>query len=909
MRHAPATPPSRLPTVSPDAPEALWKSGLAFAKEGAWDKALEAFQRALSLAPGDAVYLVNAAHASFQLGRMDSAVNYAEQALLRSPEMELAVQLKARALIRLQRHEECLAFLQALPERMKAFDDYWVNLGTAAHGARQFDVAIKAFIAALAQKMDDAVTHYLLGNSFYEAGLKEEAAECFRTALLLGLGRHALHVHGLLAFAERENCRWPQAREEFERIQKLLDQWSMQDAVMTSPFAHLSLTDDPMHHLKVSKLMANTLSHLTPVTKRNRAVGGRIRLGYLSSDFHDHATCVLMSEVFERHDRACFEVFAYSHGIDDGSLMRRRVMQAIEHFVDVRGMTDDQIAQRIADDGLDVLIDLKGYTAHHRLGIMARRPAPVQATFLGFPGGTGGPFMDYIIGDPVVTPLEHAGHFAEKIAQMPICYQPNDRQRPRPGVMSRADVGLPEDAVVLCGFNQAYKISSEVLDVWCELLRQLPEAVLWLLDWHGQARPNLEREIVGRGIDLGRVYWAPKTGLSAHISRIRLADVFLDTWPYNAHTTCSDALWAGVPVVTYEGRTFACRVASSLLRACQLPELVTKTFQAYAATVLQLVQNPDLRAQIRAHLDDQRERGVLFDSERFTRDFEALIARMVERARQGLPVEALRGEERVSLPQAAMSVKSPSTMKVAVVTPYHAESREWLERCIQSVQAQNYAATHFLVADGVAQDWIDEVPGVRHVKLGVAHRDYGNTPRAIGGLLAVSEGFDAVCFLDADNWYAEGHVQHCVATAVRSQADYVVSRRKLVRDDGSVLPIEYGEDQDGSHVDTNCYFLRPSAFHTLARWALAPKPMASLFDRFYLQSLQKEGLSVAMTGEYTVMYLCTWSAVYRSLGEIPPAFAKENVSSEPFQKWVRTLSAADLHQVNKLTGAALARNL
>lgn len=596
-----------------------------------------AFQQALRQAPRDTVYLVNASHACFQLGRMAEAISYADKALVQSPDMELPALLKARALCKLQRHGDCLLFLQSLPEGLTHSREYSFQLGVAAHGAGQYELAIKAFLSALAQKMDDALTHYLLGNAFYEAGLKEEAAECFRTGLLLGLGRNALHVHGLLAFAERENCRWPQAREEFERTKALLDEWSMQDAVMTSPFAHLSLTDDPMHHLKVSTLMANTWAHLQPVQRPQREVahGARIRLGYLSSDFHEHATCVLMSEVFERHDRNRFEVFAYSHGIDDGSAMRRRVMQAIEHFVDVRGMSDEQVAQRIADDGLDILIDLKGYTAHHRLGIMARRPAPVQATFLGFPGSTGGRFMDYIIGDPVVTPLAHAGHFAEKIAQMPVCYQPNDRQRPRPVPMSRADAGLPDDAVVLCGFNQAYKISSEVLDVWCELLRELPDAVLWLLDWHGQARPNLEREITARGIALDRVYWAPKTGLSAHISRMRLADVFLDTWPYNAHTTCSDALWAGLPVVTYCGETFACRVAASLLGACGLTDWVAATHQEYKQKVLTLACDASLRAQVRAQLEVARERGPLFDSEGFTRSFEALLATMVSRQREG----------------------------------------------------------------------------------------------------------------------------------------------------------------------------------------------------------------------------------------------------------------------------------
>lgn len=245
-------------------------------------------------------------------------------------------------------------------------------------------------------------------------------------------------------------------------------------------------------------------------------------------------------------------------------------------------------------------------------------------------------------------------------------------------------------------------------------------------------------------------------------------------------------------------------------------------------------------------------------------------------------------------------------MRVAVITPYYAEPKAWLDRCIQSVQSQSHAATHFLVSDGLPQEWIDDVVGVRHVRLGVSHRDYGNTPRAIGGLLAASESFDAVCFLDADNWYALDHIQSCVETALLTNADYVVSKRRLVRDDGSIIPVEYEEDKDGSHIDTNCYFLQFGAFHTLSRWALAPKPMASLFDRFYLKSLQQEGLTVAKTSKSTVMYLCTWAAIYRAINEEPPAFAKENISSGHFESWLRRLSPSDLQQVNKLVGQVFA---
>jgi predicted O-linked N-acetylglucosamine transferase (SPINDLY family) len=233
--------------------------------------------------------------------------------------------------------------------------------------------------------------------------------------------------------------------------------------------------------------------------------------------------------------------------------------------------------------------------------------------------------------------LAHAAHFSEQIAQMPICYQPNDRQRARPFPLTRTQVGLPEDAFVLCGFNQAYKISPEVLDVWCGFLRDIPNSVLWLLDWHGQARPHLEHELLARGVDLSRICWAPRWSLEHHISRIRLADVFIDTWPCNGHTTASDALWSGLPVVTYQGQTFASRVASSLVQACGLPELVCASIAAYRDTVLALAADPDRVAALKARLEEARETSPLFDSARFARDFESLLSRMIERHRAGEP--------------------------------------------------------------------------------------------------------------------------------------------------------------------------------------------------------------------------------------------------------------------------------
>lgn len=243
-------------------------------------------------------------------------------------------------------------------------------------------------------------------------------------------------------------------------------------------------------------------------------------------------------------------------------------------------------------------------------------------------------------------------------------------------------------------------------------------------------------------------------------------------------------------------------------------------------------------------------------------------------------------------------------MKVAVITPYFKEPAAWIERCLASVRTQTHPCTHFMVSDGHPLVALDDA-GVRHVRLGRSHADFGNTPRAIGGQLAVAEGFDAVCFLDADNWYAPHHVASCVAAAEESNADFVTAGRRLVREDGSVIPLRTSDDGDGSHVDTNCFFLLFGAFHTLPRWALAPRPMASLFDRFYLQSLRAEGLREARTERATVDYLCTWASIFRAVGETPPPYAKENVSTEPLLRWAQRLQASDFEHVHRLTGCRL----
>jgi predicted O-linked N-acetylglucosamine transferase (SPINDLY family) len=310
--------------------------------------------------------------------------------------------------------------------------------------------------------------------------------------------------------------------------------------------------DDAIEQRKVAALYARHLAARTvPLPRRHaKALDGRLRIGYLSADFHQHATSQLAVQMFEAHDRSRFEVTLFSAGPDDGTPLRQRMRAASEHWVELQGQGMPQMAAEIRTRQIDILIDAKGATHGSVMQVMAHRPAPVQVSWLGFPGTSGAAYIDYLIGDPVVTPMAHAAHFSERIAQLPLCYQPNDSRRVLPRAQPRSAWGLPEGALVLCGFHQSYKISRDVFASWCRLLKARPDAVLWLLRWNANVQSALTAAAAAHGIDAARLVFAPLLPADAHLSRLAAADVFLDTWPCNAHTTASEALWVGVPPVT-----------------------------------------------------------------------------------------------------------------------------------------------------------------------------------------------------------------------------------------------------------------------------------------------------------------------------------------------------------------------
>ncbi|MCR6630947.1 MAG: O-linked N-acetylglucosamine transferase [Magnetospirillum sp.] len=405
-----------------------------------------------------------------------------------------------------------------------------------------------------------------------------------------------------------------------------------------SPLSMAAYTDDPMLQLASSYTYNKTwdppAGYELPRHKAGGKRNGRLRIGYVSSDLRTHAVGFLMAEVFELHDRSKVEVFAYYCGIPTEDYQNVRIKGAVEHWVDITGMDDATAARRIAEDKIDILVDVNGYTRDARTAVFARRPAPVQVNWLGFPGSMGSPYHHYILADEFIIPEESEIFYSEKVLRLP-CYQPNDRKRAVAPTPTRADVGLPENAVVYCCFNGTHKISRFHFERWMQILARVPNSVLWLLEGSEAGSQRLRERAAQFGIAPERLIFAPKLANAYHLARYRLADLFLDTLPYGAHTTASDALWVGVPILTLAGRGFASRVCGSLARSAGLPELICSTPEEYVEKAVALGHNRAELARYRDQLEKHRETCVLFDMEKHVSQLEALYAQMWDEFQQG----------------------------------------------------------------------------------------------------------------------------------------------------------------------------------------------------------------------------------------------------------------------------------
>ncbi|BCM25149.1 O-linked N-acetylglucosamine transferase, SPINDLY family protein [Methyloradius palustris] len=620
----------------PNNPGYLNNYGLALRAAGRLDEAVQCYQRALQISPDDPDLLTNLGNLNVSLNRFDEAIGCYRRILKYYPQDADTRETLCYALSKAGIQQQ-LAGLYAKAEasyleacKLKPSDAaLHYNLGNAQRELGKPKEAESSYRKALKHSPDDADIHNNLGNVLRELGQLDAAIASYQTAFSLNPTLYHAKVH--LVHQKQHICDWQGLDDDIKQIRHWVN---IQPTAQISPFAFLSM---PGSTPGEQKLCADqwAANRLTPMLKLKESLnfkhthtGDKLRIGYLSADFRLHPLASLISEMIELHDKQAIESFAYSYGVNDNSAERQRLIKAFDHFVDIRTLSQQAAAEKIHADQIDILIDLTGFTQSSRTSLVALRPAPINVSWLGFPGSMGSlagvPLFDYLISDGFITPPNASASYAEKLALLPSCYQANDSKRPVAQTPTRQQVGLPADAFVFCCFNQSFKILPEIFDVWMRLLQKVPDSVLWLLECNPLAKANLKREATARGVKAERLVFAPRIPMAQHLARHSLADLFLDTLPYNAHTTASDALWMGLPVLTCVGESFASRVAGSLLHAADLTELVTKSLNEYEEKALMLATNPDQLGVIKKKLGIKNRELGLFNTAKFTRDIEQL---------------------------------------------------------------------------------------------------------------------------------------------------------------------------------------------------------------------------------------------------------------------------------------------
>jgi predicted O-linked N-acetylglucosamine transferase (SPINDLY family) len=595
------------------------------------------FDQALALSPDQAAIHYDRAASLWALERGIEAVAAYDAALAINPAYFEAHYNRAVSLQRMLRLEDALAGFEAALGINPRLAQGWNNRAGVLQEMGRDQEALDSIERALALRPKDAASHYNRGLLLLSLGRFSEAQQAFDLTLSLD-PRHSAAL-GLLTSSALKACNWPRVAALKPR---LLDEVAKRQAIVP-PLTFITVSDDPaLQRICAETHLARSLRETAvptdpqPVWKGERYGHARIRIAYLSTDFRNHPVGAQIVELLEGHDRGRFEVIGVYLGYDDGSALHKRIIAACDQFHAVREMGDAEIAALLRRLEVDILIDLNGQTFGWRPGILKYRPAPVQAFYLGFAGTTGAPFIDYIIGDAGVTPFESRPHFSEHIVQLPHSFWPSAPLREALPAISRAEAGLPEQGFVFCCFNTHWKISLEMFQVWMRLLAAVPGSVLWLRKADDTITAALTREARMRGVDPARILWAGREdSFARHLARHVQADLFLDTFPYNAHVTASDALWAGLPLVTRRGNSFVSRVAASFLAALDLPELIASDIAAYEAAALALARDPARLKTVRNRLTRNRLTQPLFDVSRFIRGIEAAFARMHARAEQG----------------------------------------------------------------------------------------------------------------------------------------------------------------------------------------------------------------------------------------------------------------------------------
>ncbi len=615
----------------PDNAQAFNLRGSLLWRLGRYEAALDAFNNALSLAPGQADFLNNRGLALTALGRHAEALKNYDAALGARPGFVEALVNRGNALASLQRFDEALECQDKAVALVPGHPEALANKAAALVALQRFEEALETYGAALKQNPANSKTRYNRGVALAQLQRFAEALAEFE-AVHAADPRHP-HALSAAANAALNLCDWPKVKLFGEEIVRAV----AEGTAAIAPFTLLGYREDAALHLKCAKawLAGKGVSYRAAWSETAARGHEKLRIAYVSSDFGVHPVGYQLAALLEQHDRTGFEIHGVSHGPDDGSDIRARLVKACDQFHDVRLMSDHDAAALLRRLEIDIAVDLNGHTQYARPGLFAARAAPLQVGWLGYPSTTGLAAMDYVIADAQVLPFAGQPHYSEMIVHLPDCYfAPGDPPPVAPSPSRQAE-GLPADGAVFCCFNQSWKITEALFDVWMRLLREVPGSVLWLKDHPPEVRARLQQQAQLRGVGAGRLIWATPADRTRHLARLGLADLMLDTLPYNAHATAGDALWAGVPVITCLGQAFAGRVASSLLMAAGLPELVTVSLADYESLVLKLARDPVARGDLRERLSRNRAQMPFFDSHRHARMMEAAFRQMWRNARAG----------------------------------------------------------------------------------------------------------------------------------------------------------------------------------------------------------------------------------------------------------------------------------
>jgi protein O-GlcNAc transferase len=620
--------------LNPDYANAYNNRGTALKNVKRHEAAIASYDKAIALKPDFAEAHNNRGNALKDLKRPVEAIGSYDKAIALKPDFAEAHNNRGNALTDLKRLAESLASYDKAIALKPDFAEAHYNRGNALTLLNRPEEAITSCDNAIALKPDYADAYNNRGNALKSLSRYEEALVSYDKAIALKPDIEFLY--GNLIFMKMKVCDWSNLKTQFGQLVHRIDQAEK----VLHPFALFATTNSPELQRKAAEIYALASyplnSALPKIAKRQRH--NKIRIGYFSSDFRNHAGAYSMVEMFERHDRSKFEIIGFSFSPKSEYELKSRLEPAFDKFIDVNSYKDLDVAQLARSMEIDIAIDRNGFANYCRPNIFAARAAPLQVSFRGFPATMGTDYIDYLIADPVVLPPDHRDFYSEKIAYLPNSCQVYDTKRLIPDkIVSREQVGLPRSGFVFCSFNNSYKITPEVFDCWMRILKQVDGSVLWLLEDNTKATCNLRKEAGIKGVNPERLIFAKRMPPPDHLARHRLANLFLDTLPCNAHTTASDALWTGLPVLTRIGETFAGRVAASLLNAIALTELITSTPQAYEALAIELATNPEKLAAIKRKLANNRLTTPLFDTETFTRHIEVAYTIMYERYQANLP--------------------------------------------------------------------------------------------------------------------------------------------------------------------------------------------------------------------------------------------------------------------------------